>query len=128
MTCWRFFLGLFLVAALRPAVAAPACTQETLNVRGTPVTIGYCVDGAARSAGGDEIIVPTAASYGAPGRSFSRSKQLHFVAGEGVSRVIENLDLTRLGLTGTLHLTLAYSGGLIHVEGALLTPGAITIK
>lgn len=130
MIAWRFFLGLSLVAALHPAVAAaaPACTQETLNVRGTPVTIGYCVDGAARSAGGDEIIVPTAASYRAPGHAFSLSRQLHFVAGEGVSRVIESLDLTRLGLSGTLHLTLAFSSGLIHVEGALLTPGAITIK
>lgn len=97
-------------------------------MRGTPVTIGYCVDGAVRSAGGDEIVVPTVASYGAPGGSFSRTRRLHFVAGEGVSRVIENLDLARLGLAGTLHLTLAYSGGLIHVEGALLTPGAITIK
>jgi hypothetical protein len=125
---WRLFLGLSLAATLRPAVASPACTQETLNVRGTPVTIGYCVDGAARSAGGDEIVVPTAASYGAPGGSFSRTEHLHFVAGEGISRVIENLDLARLGLRGTLHLTLAYSGGLIHVEGALLTPGAITIK
>lgn len=125
---WRVVLGLVLVAAMRPAVAAPACTQETLNVRGTPVTIGYCISGAARSAGGDEIVVPTVASYGAPTGSFSRTRRLHFVAGEGVSRVIENLDLGKLGLTGTLHLTLAYSGGLIHVEGALLTPGAITIK
>jgi len=125
---WRFFLVLSLAATLRPAVAAPACTQETLDVRGTPVTIGYCVDGGARSAGGDEILVPTAASYGAPGGSFRRAERLHFVAGEGVSRVIENLDLARLGLRGTLHLTLAYSGGLIRIEGALLTPGAITIK
>lgn len=124
----RIFLGLTLASALQPAAAAPACTQETLVVRGTPVTIGYCVDGAARSAGGDEIVVPTVASYGAPGGSFKSTQQLHFVAGEGVSRVIENLDLGRLGLSGTLHLTLAYSGGLIHVEGALLTPGAITIK
>jgi len=124
----RVFLILVLAATVRPVAAAQACTQETLTVRGTPVTIGYCVHGAARSAGGDEIVVPTVASYGAPGGSFSRSRQLHFVAGEGVSRVIENLDLAPLGLTGTLHLTLAYSGGLIHVEGALLTPGAITIK
>lgn len=125
---WRVVLGLTLIAAMRPAAAAPACTQETLNVRGTPVTIGYCISGPARSVGGDEIVVPTVASYGAPGGSFSRTSQLHFVAGEGVSRVIENLDLGRVGLTGTLHLTLAYSGGLVHVDGALLTPGAITIK
>jgi hypothetical protein len=124
----RVFFGVLLAAVVRPAAAAPACTQETLVVRGTPVTIGYCIEGAARSAGGDEIVVPAVASYGAPSGSFSRVRQLHFVAGEGVSRVIENLDLSRLGLTGTLHLTLAYSGGLIHVEGALLTPGAITIK
>ena len=124
----RLVFGLAFVAAVQPAVAAPACTQETLEVRGTPVTIGYCISGTARSVGGDEIVVPTIASYGAPGGSFSRTSQLHFVAGEGVSRVIENLDLGRLGLAGTLHLTLAYSGGLVHVEGALLTPGAITIK
>jgi hypothetical protein len=27
-----------------------------------------------------------------------------------------------------LHLTLAYSSGQVRLEGALLTPGAITIK
>jgi hypothetical protein len=42
--------------------------------------------------------------------------------------VLESLDLSKLGLSGTLHLTLAYVQGLVHVEGALLTPGAITIK
>ncbi|MBV8374631.1 MAG: hypothetical protein JO302_03900 [Candidatus Eremiobacteraeota bacterium] len=107
---------------------APGCTQETLSVRGTPVTIGYCVSGAPRSTDGDELIVPIVASYGAPGGSFSRSSEMHFVAGEGVSRVIESLDLSRLGMTGTLHLTLAYSEGRIRIEGALLTPGAITVK
>ena len=74
------------------------------------------------------MLVPIVASYGAPGGSFSRARDLHFVAGEGVSRVIENLDLAKLGLSGTLHLTLAYSSGLVRIEGALLTPGAITIK
>jgi hypothetical protein len=108
--------------------AAPGCTQETLNVRGTPVTIGYCINGAARTTDGDELIVPIVASYAAPGGSFSRASDMHFVAGEGVSRVIESLDLSRLGLTGTLHLTLAYSEGRVRIEGALLTPGAITIK
>jgi len=115
-------------AALAPAAAANGCTQETLNVRGTPVTIGYCVSGPARANGADEVIVPVQASYAAPGGSISRADEMHFVAGEGVSRIIRNLDLTKLGMQGTLHLTLAYSGGLVRVEGALLTPGAITIK
>ena len=118
-----------LVAAWVTSVAvAPGCTQETLSVRGTPVTIGYCVSGTPHSTDGDELIVPIVASYGAPGGSFSRSSEMHFVAGEGVSRVIESLDLSRLGMTGTLHLTLAYAEGHIRIEGALLTPGAITIK
>lgn len=97
-------------------------------MRGTPVTIGYCVNAAPHADGSDETVVPVVASYGAPGGSFTRTRDLHFVAGEGVSRVIESLNLAPLGLAGTLHLTLAYTRGLVHVEGALLTPGAITIK
>ncbi len=119
---------MFFVASMGAIGAATGCTEETLNVRGTAVTIGYCLAGAPRSAGSDEVIVPIVASYVSPSGSFRRSSELHFVAGEGISRIIESLDLTRLGMTGTLHLTLAYSGGLVRLEGALLTPGAITIK
>jgi hypothetical protein len=116
-----------LLATLAPAAAASPCTQQMLSVEGSPVTIGYCVSGAPRSSG-SEVVVPVAASYSAPHGSLRRTIQLHFIAGEGVSRVIQSLDLTTLGLTGTLHLTLAYSRGVVQVEGALLTPGAITIK
>jgi hypothetical protein len=116
-------------AALAPGSAdAAQCTVEPLTVEGTPVTISYCVTGAPRSTGTQEIIVPVVATYSAPARSLRRASELHFLAGEGVSRVLESLDLTQLGLRGTLHLTLAYVQGLVHVEGALLTPGAITIK
>lgn len=97
-------------------------------MEGAPVTIEYCVTGARRAADGAEVVVPVTATYSTPSGSLRRSVELHFLAGEGVSRVLQSLDLTRLGLTGTLHLTLAYSRGLIHVEGALLVPGAITIK
>lgn len=72
--------------------------------------------------------MPVAATFSTARASLRRSIDLHFIAGEGVSRVIQSLDLTPLGLTGTLHLTLAYSRGLVQLEGALLTPGAITIK
>jgi hypothetical protein len=116
-------------AALAPGSAdAAQCTVEPLTVEGTPVTLSYCVTGAPRSTGTQEIIVPVVATYSAPARSLRRASELHFLAGEGVSRVLESLDLTQLGLRGTLHLTLAYVQGLVHVEGALLTPGAITIK
>lgn len=104
------------------------CTQETLAVRGTPVTIGYCITGPARSTIGGEIAVPVQASYSAPGGSFQETLTLRFLSGEGLSRVIRNLDLSHVGSTGTLHLTLAYSGSSVSIESATLTPGAITIK
>jgi hypothetical protein len=124
-------LTIFIIVAAgtaRAAASDTACSQETLSVAGTPVTIGYCVTGALRANGASEVIVPVTLTYSAPGGSVRRSSELHFLSGEGVSRVLDTLDLTRVGLTGTLHLTLDYSHGLVQVEGALLTPGAITIK
>jgi len=124
-------LAIAAVLAASTASAAPAadsCTQETLSVEGTPVAIGYCISGAPRANGAEEVIVPVVATYSAPGGTLRRPIDLHFIAGEGVSRVLESLDLAKVGLSGTLHLTLAYSRGLVRVEGALLTPGAITIK
>jgi hypothetical protein len=110
------------------ARAQNGCSQETLPVRGTPVTVSYCSAGSPQNAPGSELLVPVKAIYSAPGGSFSESATLHFLAGEGPSRVIETVDLSKLGTTGTLHLTLVYQGGLVHVESAILTPGAITIK
>jgi hypothetical protein len=118
----------FAASTMPAALRAAPCTQETLHVEGSPVTVEYCIDGALRTGGSEEIIVPVTATYSAPGGTLQRSTQLHFMAGEGISRVLESLDLARVGLTGTLHLTLAYSRGLVLLEGALLTPGAITIK
>jgi hypothetical protein len=124
-----FAIAAMVLASAAPAArAADSCTTETLSVEGTPVTIGYCVSGPARSNGAEEMVVPVVATYSAPAGTLSRPIDLHFIAGEGVSRVIQSLDLTKLGLTGTLHLTLAYAHGLVRVEGALLTPGAITIQ
>jgi hypothetical protein len=113
--------------AIRVTLAATPCTQETLTVEGTPLTVAYCVSGRPHPNGSEEI-VPVSATYSSAGGTLRRSAELHFLAEEGVSRVLESLDLTKLGLTGTLHMTLAYSGGLVRLEGALLTPGAITIK
>ena len=120
---------LFITLAAAPvsAAAAASCSQQTLSVEGSSVTIAYCVR-ATPSVKGSEEIVPVTATYSAPNGSIQRAIELHFIAGEGISRVIQSLDLVPLGLTGTLHLTLAYSRGLVEVEGALLTPGAITIK
>ena len=93
--------------ALWIALAAPSagwataaqCTVEVLTVEGTPLTVSYCITAAPRSTGTQEIIVPVVATYSAPGRSLRFTNELHFLAGEGVSRVLESLDLSKLGLT-----------------------------
>jgi hypothetical protein len=113
---------------LAASAQARRCTQETLAVRGTPVTIGYCIDGVVKATSGGEIAVPVQASYSAPGGSFQEILTLRFLSGEGLSRVIRNLDLAHVGSTGILHLTLAYGGSSVSIESATLTPGAITIK
>ncbi len=95
-------------------------------MRGAAVTITYCPS--APVGDGPEVTVPVTEAYTSSGGSFSRSAKLRFVTGEGPSRVLENVDLDRLGLTGTLHLTLVYAGGEVRVENAMLTPGAIIIK
>ena len=114
--------------SVQVAPAAGSCTHETFTVEGTPLTVEYCVSGPARADGTDEVVVPVTATYSTAARTLRRVLELHFISGEPVSRVLASLDLVGLGLTGTLHLTLAYSQGLVRVEGALLTPGAITIK
>ncbi len=126
----RLTLAAAMLAAMIPAAAAQGgrCTSETLNVRRVPVTLGYCVTGAAQSGPGGTVLVPVSGQYSAPSGSFSEAMTLRFVGGERTSRVIRSLDLSRVGSSGVLHLTLAYDGSTIRIESALLTPGAITIK
>lgn len=124
----------FLALALALSATGPAwaqgnrCTRETLAVKGTPVTVGYCVFSEASATAGHDLPVQVTESYSTSRGSFSQQSTFRFIAGESASRVIEDVALARLGLEGTLHLTLVYRGGTVRVESALLTPGAITIK
>lgn len=128
ITVKQALLALTLILATpMSARAADACSSEVLRVRDEPVTIQYCIS-AAPTRSGAEVLVPVQGSYSAAGGSFTKGKTMRFVTGEGPSRVLENVDLSGLGLGGTLHLTLAYQGGLVRIESAMLTPGAITIK
>src|SRR5579863_5899183 len=106
---------LALAAVPAGATAQDHCTRETLSIRGTAVTAAFCAE-VAPTAAGPELSLPVAETYSAPGGSISRTVTLRFIAGDGPSRVLENLDLTPLGLSGTLHLTLMYSGGVVRVE------------
>lgn len=117
-----------LAASPSVALAQSHCSRETLNVRGTPVTIGYCVNGEPQRAAGGAMALAVEGTYSAPGGSFSRPGTMRFILGDGPSRVLQNVELSPLGLEGTLHLTLVYAGGTIRIESAMLTPGAITVK
>ncbi len=124
--------SLALVLALFAGGAASAqggrCTRETLSVSGAPLTVAYCVSGENSAAAGHDLPVHVTESYSTGRGSFTQPSTLQFISGETASRVIEDVALSRVGLTGTLHLTLVYRGGLVRIESALLTPGAITIK
>lgn len=78
--------------------------------------------------GSGETALEVTGTFTAPAGSITRTATLRFVGAEGPSRVLENVELAPLGLAGTLHLTLVYSGGVVRIESAILTPGAITIK
>ncbi len=130
----KVYGGLFLVLALALSATGAVwaqggrCTRETLPVKGMPLTVSYCVSAETSATTGHDLPVQVVENYSTSRGSFSQQSTLQFIAGESVSRVIEDVALARLGLQGTLHLTLVYRSGLVRVESALLTPGAITIK
>ena len=123
-------LPALVMALTRPAQAQPAgrCTHETLTVRGTPVSATYCIVGTATASPGRDLPVRVTESYSTAQGSWSQDVTLRFISGEEPSRVIQDVPLDKVGLQGTLHLTLVLRGGAIRVDSAMLTPGAITIK
>jgi hypothetical protein len=126
-------IALVAVLALSIGTSAPAqpaerCTRETLSVRGTPLTVSYCVTRMGAASPGRDLPVEVAESFSTPHGSMDQRTTLRFIAGEESSRVIEDLPLEHLGLAGTLHMTLLLRGGAVHVDSAMLTPGAVTVK
>ncbi|MDP9017903.1 MAG: hypothetical protein M3N19_06265 [Candidatus Eremiobacteraeota bacterium] len=119
-----------LLALLAPAAIAQEgrCTREVLNIKGTPVTVSYCVQGSAHPESNAEGTVRVAETYTSAHGSFHQTSPLAFIPGDDPSRVIEDVSLSQVGLSGTLHLTLVMHAGTVHIEAAMLTPGAISIK
>jgi hypothetical protein len=126
----RMALALVLASSAAGSASAQGgrCTRETLPVSGTALTVSYCVTGEKPAGSGGDLPVRVTENYSTPRGSFSQQNTLQFIAGEAASRVIEDVALARVGLEGTLHLTLVYRAGVVRIESALLTPGAITIK
>lgn len=125
----RFLLGTAIaaVAALGPAGAQDHCSHETVTVRGVPLSVGFCIAGAPVTAH-SVATVALEATYASKSSSFVQRSSVRFITGEGPARALESIDLRPLGINGTLHMTLLYSGNEVTMEHALLTPGAITVK
>ena len=124
---WSIVIGL-VVGATAQGAAPSRCSHETLHVRGKPVAVTYCVASVPTAPAGAEVPVNVLETYTSAKGSFSQPSTLQFIAGQDTSRVIEDVDLARLGIAGTLHVTLAFRNGSIAIESAILTPGAITVK
>jgi len=60
--------------------------------------------------------------------TISHAATIQVLAGAVVSRGVDDIALAPLGLSSTLHLTLAYADGKVSVEHALLLPGAVPLK
>jgi|SRR5579883_378022 len=110
--------------------AGPAarCSHEELKVHGIAVSADYCIAPAQTTREGHDLAVSVGETFSTVRGAFTRQSRLHFLAGEDASRVIEDVPLARLGLEGTLHTTLVLRRGLVRMEGAVLTPGAVPIK
>ncbi|HZT11442.1 MAG TPA: hypothetical protein VFA29_01430 [Candidatus Baltobacteraceae bacterium] len=118
-----------LLCALELGAAPPTrCTREELKVHGLAVSAVYCVVPADTAREGHDLAVSVDETFSSVRGAFTRQSRLHFLAGEDASRVIEDVPLARLGLEGTLHTTLVLRRGAVRMEGAMLTPGAITVK
>jgi len=127
----RTLLAVFLMLGAAATVHAQPegrCTSDTLTIRGQAVSATYCIAVTGRAPAGQELPITVNERYRSPRGSFTQTATLAFISGEATSRVIEDLALDRLGMEGTMHLTLVLRGGLVRIESAILTPGAVTIK
>lgn len=124
MRTFAAVLALLAWAAV-PALAqnpAQRCARESFDIQGKTVVVTACpgtVEG--RS-------VPVTESFKSGSNSISHGASIELLPGAGVSRGVDDVSLTSLGIAGTLHLTLAYHDGSVAIEHALLLPGAIPLK
>jgi hypothetical protein len=114
-------LTLLVWSAAAPALAEP-CSHESFEVDGSALTVNVC----AASPSGGKVSVSESFKSGAA--TFSHTATIDVLSGASVSRTVDDVALSPLGSSRTLHLTLAYREGAVSIEHALLLPGAIPLK
>ena len=111
-----------------PAVADP-CSHRALTIEGMAVEVTLCATAQhpGASPAGKTLEVAVQEEFKGPKGSFSRATTLEFLGGVAVSRTIDDVAIDRLGLSRTLHMTLALREGNLTLEHAMLLPGAVPI-
>jgi hypothetical protein len=125
----------FLIGATVPSAAAGTCSTDTFTIDGSAVTLDMCLGAApdpAASRHGSPAKAPAATlteTFTVKGQPpLVRALPLDALPADEPSRTIDDVPLEKLGLARTLHLTIAVRSSGVHLEHALLVPGALTLK
>ena len=123
----RTFVAVLALVVSSSAVAfaqpAQRCSREAFAVGGQSVAVTVC----AAAAEGAKSVPVTETFKGASG-SFNHTTTIDVLKGATVSRAVDDVSLSPIGLAYTLHLTLAYRDSGVSIEHALLLPGAVPLK
>jgi hypothetical protein len=114
-----------LLAASAVPAAAPACSSDAFTIDGASLALTLCAPADARGQK-SALVTETLSVKGL--LPYVREVTLDLVPGAESSRTIDDVSLQQLGVRRSLHLTIAYKGGSVRLEHALLLPGAIALK
>jgi hypothetical protein len=116
--------------AAAPSAPPGICSNDVFTIDERPVSVALCVAETEpkRTSDGRRYVVTIAESLSSRGTTFNRDVTLDFLAAAELSRTLDDVPLEKLGINGTLHLTIAYRPGTIRLEHALLIPGAKALK
>ena len=127
-------IGFWTALGAMPLVALAqgneVCSHDTLTIDGSPVTVSLCIpeSGASKKSDGAAMSVPVRETFVSGERHTTRTVSLEFTARKAASRALDDASLQELGISKTLHLTIAYEAGEIRLDHALLIPGAVSLK
>ncbi len=114
------------VASLGSARAA--CSSESFTVESTPLTIELCLASITLDPSAASRVARVEATTSTPARNATAELTLLLPLGTAAAHAPASIELTPVGLVGTLHLTLHVAPTTVTIDSALLTPGAVIIK
>jgi len=116
-----------LLAATTPSasVAETGCSSDVFAIDGSSVSLAICASDAPKTAS-KTVVTERFVVKNMP--DLVRELALDRLPGADSARAIDDVSLEKLGISRTLHLTVALKGGTVHLEHALLIPGAVALK